>query len=103
MFPVFFSEVVDSLTRGLEDKLPCDNLVLEVNSSRYAYNVSLREVNYHVSRAVLSLHPSGSKWDALKSTVDYFMPLLSNYIKNPDAMSDCLSAIEVSTLKNHIQ
>jgi hypothetical protein len=40
-YAVFFSEVVDSLTRGYDDKLHPDNLILEINSSRYAYNVSV--------------------------------------------------------------
>lgn len=44
-FSVFLSEVIDSLARGFEDKLQCDNLILEINSSRYAYNVTVREVN----------------------------------------------------------
>lgn len=42
---VFFTEVIDSLTRGFEDELQCDNLILEINSSRYAYNVTVKEVN----------------------------------------------------------
>lgn len=41
---VFLTEVIDSLKRGFEDKLQCDNLILEINSSRYAYNVTVREV-----------------------------------------------------------
>lgn len=40
-------EVIDSLTRGFEDKLACDNLILEINSSRYAYNVTLKEVSFY--------------------------------------------------------
>lgn len=43
-FSVFLTEVVDSLKRGFDDKLNCENLVLEINSSRYAYNVTVREV-----------------------------------------------------------
>ncbi|PSN41588.1 hypothetical protein C0J52_17905 [Blattella germanica] len=35
---LFFTEVIDSLTRGFDDKLHPDNLILEINSSRYAYN-----------------------------------------------------------------
>lgn len=42
---MFFTEVIDSLTRGFEDELQCDNLILEINSSRYAYNVTVKEVN----------------------------------------------------------
>lgn len=49
LFTVFYMEVVDSLTRGFEDKLACDNLILEINSSRYAYNVTLKEVSFYIS------------------------------------------------------
>ncbi|CAH1390887.1 unnamed protein product [Nezara viridula] len=90
---VFFSEVVDSLLRGYEDKLPCDNLVLEVNSSRYAYNVTLNEVNYYVVRAILTLQDE-FKWDGIAAKLKYFMPLLVNYIRNEEAMLDSLNAIE---------
>ncbi|KAF5289363.1 hypothetical protein FQR65_LT11874 [Abscondita terminalis] len=41
---LFLNEVIDSLARGFEDKLLCDNLILEINSSRYAYNVTVKEV-----------------------------------------------------------
>lgn len=43
---MFFTEVIDSLTRGFEDELHCENLILEINSSRYAYNVTVKEVIY---------------------------------------------------------
>lgn len=45
-FLVFLAEVIDSLARGFEDNLACDNLILEINSSRYAYNVTLKEVSW---------------------------------------------------------
>lgn len=44
-FSVFYTEVIDSLMRGFDEKLSCDNLILEINSSRYAYNVTVKEVN----------------------------------------------------------
>lgn len=91
---VFYSEVVDSLLRGYEDNLPCDNLVLEVNSSRYAYNVTVNEVNYYVMRAILTLQED-YKWDGIAAKLKYFMPLIVNYVRNKDAMTDCLNAIEV--------
>jgi hypothetical protein len=43
---LFFTEVIDSLTRGFEDELRCEHLILEINSSRYAYNVTVKEVIY---------------------------------------------------------
>ncbi|KAK9738530.1 eIF4-gamma/eIF5/eIF2-epsilon [Popillia japonica] len=102
---MFFSEVIDSLTRGFEDKLQCDNLILEINSSRYAYNVTLKEVNYNVIKAILNLpfqHSSGQQYlPALLRTLEYFSPILKNYIRNNDAMEDCLQAIEDVAASNN--
>ncbi|CAA9998162.1 unnamed protein product [Nesidiocoris tenuis] len=90
---VFYSEIVDSMLRGYEDKLPCDNLVLEINSSRYAYNVPLSEVNYNVVRAILTLEQNFT-WESLADRLKYFKPLFVNYMRNKDAMLECLNAIE---------
>lgn len=91
---MFYSEVIDSLQRGFEEKLKCDNLILEINSSRYAYNVTLSEVTTLTVKAILSL-PSRVK-STVQSLLAYFLPLLKNYVKTSDARSECLSAIEVS-------
>ncbi|XP_014255506.1 translation initiation factor eIF-2B subunit epsilon [Cimex lectularius] len=90
---LFYSEVIDSLLRGFEEKVPCDNLVLEVNSSRYAYNVTVNEVNYYVVKAVLMIKDDFS-WEMVASKLKYFTPLLVNYMRNENAMEDCLVAIE---------
>lgn len=102
---MFLSEVIDSLLRGFQDKLNCDNLILEINSSRYAYNVSMSEVTYNVIKAILSLplhYLSEMKetvnnlnyQKTLKIMVTYFHPILVNYVKTEDAQDDCLRAIE---------
>ncbi|KAK3914817.1 Translation initiation factor eIF-2B subunit epsilon [Frankliniella fusca] len=91
---LFYNEVVDSLKRGFEDKLHCDNLVLEINSSRYAYNVSMGEVNLLVVKAILNLPESDSFLTQLWQMLTYFMPILKNYIKNPSAQVDCLQALK---------
>lgn len=93
---------MDSLTRGYDDKLHPDNLILEINSSRYAYNVSVREVNYFVVKALLSLPIQVRSADsALKYVMEFskmlrdFFPILQNYVRNSDAQDDCLQALEV--------
>ncbi|KAL1122521.1 hypothetical protein AAG570_002852 [Ranatra chinensis] len=100
VFLVFHSEVIDSLIRGYEDDILVQNLVLEVNSSRYAYNMTLSEVNYYVTRAVLSLADkelatNQNRWQTTDKLITYFLPLLKNYVRNSLAMMDCLNAIEV--------
>lgn len=99
---MFFSEVVESLKRGYDDKVHPDNLILEINSSRYAYNVSVREVNYFVVKALLSLPIEARSADSTsKYLVEFnkmlqdFFPILQNYVRNSDAQDDCLQALEV--------
>ncbi|GAB1300110.1 Translation initiation factor eIF-2B subunit epsilon [Apodemus speciosus] len=50
---VFQNEVLGTLQRGREENISCDNLVLEINSLKYAYNISLKEVMQVLSHVVL--------------------------------------------------
>lgn len=101
MFSVFLQEVIDSLARGYEEKLKCDYLILEINSSRYAYNIQLHEVNFFVVRALLSipvLTETKNVVATVKDILKYFRPVLANYIKTKSSIMDCLKAVEVSVL-----
>ncbi|XP_043261424.1 translation initiation factor eIF-2B subunit epsilon isoform X1 [Colletes gigas] len=102
---MFLSEVIDSLLRGFQDKINCENLILEINASRYAYNITMREVTYNVIKAILSLpfHYLSEKKETvnnqnyqknLKIMITYFYPIILNYVKTEDAQDDCLHAIE---------
>jgi len=102
---MFLSEVIDSLLRGYQDRLKCENLILEINSSRYAYNVNIHEVTYNVIKAILSLplhYLSETKTPVnnqnyqknLKVMITYFNTIILNYVKNEDAQDDCLRALE---------
>ncbi|XP_026326521.1 translation initiation factor eIF-2B subunit epsilon isoform X2 [Hyposmocoma kahamanoa] len=99
---IFLQEVIESLARGYNDKLKCDYLILEINSSRYAYNIQLHEVNFFVIRALLSM-PALTEADnvvvAVKDILKYFRPVLSNYIKTKSSIMDCLRAVEDSCIK----
>lgn len=97
--PVFLQEVIDSLARGYEEKLKCDYLILEINSSRYAYNIQLHEVNFFVVRALLSIPIVAESKNVVATVKDifkFFRPILANYIKTKPSIKDCLRAIEVS-------
>lgn len=101
-FPVFLQEVVESMARGYNDKLKCDYLILEINSSRYAYNIQLHEVNFFVVRGLLSMPVLTEAQNVLvtvKDILKYFRPVLSNYIKTKSSIMDCLRAVEVSVLE----
>ncbi|MBN3285382.1 EI2BE factor, partial [Polyodon spathula] len=50
---VFQVEVMGTLQRGMEESIGCDNLVLEINSLKYAYNITLKEVMQILTKVVL--------------------------------------------------
>lgn len=105
LFPlcaVFLSEVIDSLNRGYAAKSNPDFLILEINSSRYAYNMSLTEVNFFVVKAVLALEPiaaapaDANVLAAFKLVMQHLAPMFRNYIRGAAAQRDCLQAIAES-------
>ncbi|XP_017797903.1 PREDICTED: translation initiation factor eIF-2B subunit epsilon [Habropoda laboriosa] len=102
---MFLTEVIDSLLRGFQDKLNCENLILEINSSRYAYNITMSEVIYNVIKAILSLpfHYLSERKETVTNQnyeknllimINYFQPIILNYVKTEDAQENCLHAIE---------
>ncbi|XP_016982380.1 translation initiation factor eIF-2B subunit epsilon [Drosophila rhopaloa] len=96
---IFLGEVIDSLTRGFREKSNPDFLILEINSSRYAYNMSLKEVNFNVVKAVFGmqsiLEPANNNvLVAISAAFKQLGPVVSNYIKSEDSMLDCLKALE---------
>ncbi|XP_017065941.1 translation initiation factor eIF-2B subunit epsilon [Drosophila eugracilis] len=96
---IFLGEVIDSLSRGFREKSNPDFLILEINSSRYAYNMSLKEVNFNVVKAVFGMQSivepaNNNVLVAINAAFKQLGPVVSNYIKSEDAMMDCLKALE---------
>lgn len=93
---IFLTEVIESLKRGFEEKSNAEFLVLEINSSRYAYNMALNEVNFFVIKAAFNLPPVTDGKEPLKGFIQVYEYLgekvLKNYIKGDSAMVDCLNA-----------
>ncbi|XP_037071449.1 translation initiation factor eIF-2B subunit epsilon-like [Pollicipes pollicipes] len=96
------TRVLDSLVRGYSEKIRTENLILEVNSSKFAYNVTVQELNSLVVKAILSVPEHGCDQPLpppaflakLQSVLATFMPLLANYIKNEESEWSCLRALE---------
>lgn len=96
---IFFSEVVESLKRGFDEKTNPEFLILEINSSRYAYNMTLSEVNFYVVKATLHLPVVTEAVEPIKGFMQVYSYLgekvIKNYIKDDEDGSqvDCLNAI----------
>lgn len=99
---VFQMEVLGTLQRGLEENIGCDNLVLEINSLKYAYNITLKEVMQILTRVVLEfpfqqqgLQLTTPQYAALLvPLLKTWSPVLKNYVKRAQDHLDCLSAFE---------
>lgn len=96
---IFFSEVVESLKRGFDEKSNPDFLILEINSSRHAYNMTWNEVNFYVVKAALHLPVVNEVAEPIKGFMQVYAYLgekvIKNYIKGDGDGSqvDCLNAI----------
>ncbi|KAJ6648763.1 Translation initiation factor eIF-2B subunit epsilon [Pseudolycoriella hygida] len=102
---IFLSEVLDTLNRGVEEKSNPEFLILEINSSRYAYNMTLSEVNFYVVKAILSLRhiaeaDAANLISAINQALAHLSPVFKNYIRGDDAMMDCFKAIEECCQEN---
>ncbi|XP_056148845.1 translation initiation factor eIF-2B subunit epsilon isoform X2 [Lampris incognitus] len=99
---VFQMEVLGTLQRGLEENISYDHLVLEINSLKYAYNITLKEVMQILTRVVLEF-PFQQQGPQL-TTPQYsalllpllkkWAPVFKNYVKRAQDHLDCLSAFE---------
>uniref|UniRef100_A0A672HXU0 Translation initiation factor eIF2B subunit epsilon n=1 Tax=Salarias fasciatus TaxID=181472 RepID=A0A672HXU0_SALFA len=105
---VFQMEVLGTLQRGLEENISCDNLVLEINSLKYAYNITLKEVMQILTRVILE-YPFQQQGANLTPSqyVTLVLPLLKkwapvfkNYVKRAQDHMDCLSAFEEHFLEH---
>uniref|UniRef100_A0A6G1SMD8 Translation initiation factor eIF2B subunit epsilon n=1 Tax=Aceria tosichella TaxID=561515 RepID=A0A6G1SMD8_9ACAR len=99
---VFFSEVLDSLIRGYEEAIKNENLVLEVNSSKHAYNIGIDDVYATIAKALLclpeKLHTKPGSYveysRMVESAIDKFAQFLLNYMKSEESKSIFLSTME---------
>lgn len=102
---IFSGEVKDSMTRAVEENVSSDNLVLEINSSKYAHNVTILDVMRGVTQsafeiAFMKTGQACSFVASLKKIMNYLSPVFKNYNKSAQAQMECLNEIENYCLQN---
>ncbi|XP_018008992.1 translation initiation factor eIF-2B subunit epsilon isoform X2 [Hyalella azteca] len=94
----FDCEVLDSLCNGVKSKTEAGKVVLEINASRYAYNIPLENMQRIVFKNVLLCHEriegrddTWPAWPNCKRGLALYQPVLERYFKSA---SDYLNTIE---------
>ncbi|XP_076445961.1 translation initiation factor eIF2B subunit epsilon-like [Babylonia areolata] len=103
----FYSELMATLSRAKEENINLDNLILEVNSLKHAFNIAIKEVHQAVVKVLVEVplcahsKAQGKElFTAVLRHVDTHRGLLKHYIKNKEAQWDCLHALEDFAVEN---
>lgn len=108
----FLCEVLDSLVRGYEETIRNENLILEVNSSKHAYNISITDVYSTIARALLLLptkltdsRPSNMTGylRIIEESIHKFEKFLLNYMKSDESKDTVIITMEELHLTGQVE
>lgn len=103
----YYPELIDTMQRAEEMNTSPENLILEINSLKHSYNISIKEVNQTVMQATIEMPlkkiQSDSAKEIAKSVLDNIkskLPVLKNYIQTTESQRDCLDVLESNSKKD---
>ena len=108
---IFHGEVLDSVRNGMIEKVPVENLILEVNSSKHAYNISISDVPNVVLKTVLAGPVRDDSSPAMQprellthmnEAFAYLSPLFRNYVKTLDGQIQLIFTAEEQAATNSV-
>lgn len=106
VIPVFRTEVMQSLLRAYRQSVETENVVLEINSSKFAYNMSFKEVTIGITKGILSIAPKAHsefyeqftpkvQWEKIKDAIIKLKSILIHYVTTSESQWDLMQALEV--------
>lgn len=108
----FLREVLESLQRGYEEQIANNNLVLEVNSSKHAWNISIEDLQATLARALLLLpfevnsnkiSNSNEYFNLVNESISKFEEFILNYIKDYQSRETLIVNLEKLYLSRKIE
>eukprot|EP00795_Rhopilema_esculentum_P005217 gene5217-355_t len=97
---LFYHEVLENIRHGIAHNVSSDNIILEVNASKYKHNVSMREIHQAVTKSILESvledreRTKQSMVQELEKVISMFMPLIMNYVKGVEAQMEVITTSE---------
>ena len=98
---VLIQEFRKTLNHCLENSQPINVVLLEVNSLKHAYNISLEDLAFYIVKALLLMSSTNEKENAktfalaFKNLLTHFAPVLQKYVSNSESCASyCLQAVE---------
>ncbi|CAH1792295.1 unnamed protein product, partial [Owenia fusiformis] len=98
---LFYNEVIDTLERGHQENITVENMIVEINSLKHAYNIQIRDVNNMVVKSIVDLPQRNDDeieptilLPKIKNNVSKFLPIFQKYIRSQESKRDCLQALE---------
>ena len=98
----FKRETQESLGNALKEGSAVENVVLEINASRHAYNMSMEEVLTTVTQSIVAAgldsqegqQPPEKCWKSVKAGIAALVGVMQNYVRKPQDQIIVLNAIE---------
>ena len=91
----FYGEVCDSFRAGYAIQKDIDNVLIEINASKHAYNVSISDQVMHSTRALLDLCSDPKEFH---NYVQYFAPMFIKLAKDKTSQMVILDEIQTWAL-----
>ncbi|KAK7096734.1 translation initiation factor eIF2B subunit epsilon-like [Littorina saxatilis] len=106
-FGMFYSEFLDTLKRAKEEHIKTENVILEVNSLKHAYNIAIGDVHQAVIKVLVDVPlkenanaPDKALLAAVLRHLETYKELLTHYINKMEPQIDCLNSLEDFALEN---
>jgi len=96
----FHIEVVENLKSGYLEKIAADNIALEINASKFKFNISILELCQTVAKALLEMclkHDDTPKTEQVKEfgkVIKGLHPLLLKYFNTAETQTYAINSIE---------
>jgi len=96
----FYDEVVENLAHGIAEKVAADNIALEINASKYKFNIDIPELCQTLMKALVSLsvkdvtRPHTEMMKDFVKNVSVIQSLLMKYWNSPEYQMQAISAAE---------